>query len=141
LILKNRWHTWWLIRQQWRFLLVGAFNTLMGYLIFSGLFLLFGKWVHYLLIGLVSHVIAVTIAFAAHRFLVFRSTDRWQGSFVRFNLSQLVALGFGMSGLYVLVEFGHFNPLAAQAVITILAVALSYALHRFFTFPAAQTKN
>lgn len=139
MFLKNKWRTWWLIRQEWRFLLVGAFNTLLGYSIFSGLFLLFGRRVHYLVIGLVSHVIAASIAFTAHRFLVFRSTDRWQGSFIRFNLSQLVALGFGISGLYALVEFVHLNPLVAQAVITAITVVLSYALHRFFTFPADKT--
>jgi putative flippase GtrA len=138
---KNKWHRWWRTPQRWRFLLVGAFNTLFGYLVFSGLFLLFGKWVHYLAIGFVSHLIAVSNAFVAYRSLVFPSTDRWQASFIRFNLSQLVSLGFGIAGLYGLVEFGHCRPLLAQAVITALSVLLSYTLHRFFSFPTAQIRN
>jgi len=138
--LENKWPAWWRLRQQWRFLLVGAFNTLFGYLLFSGLFLLFGKRIHYLIIGVISHTIAVCNAFIAYRTLVFPSNDRWQASFVRFNLSQLVSLGFGMSGLYALVEFGHLNPLLAQAVIITLSVILSYTLHRFFSFPNAHSR-
>jgi putative flippase GtrA len=129
------------MRQQWRFLLVGAFNTLFGYVLFSGLFLLFGKRVHYLVIGFIAHVIAVSNAFIAYRTLVFPAKDKWQASFVRFNLSHLMGLGFGMSGLYALVEFGHSNPLLAQAVITTLSVILSYTLHRYFSFPDAKPRN
>lgn len=139
--MSDKWRAWWRLRQQWRFLLVGAFNTLFGYLLFSGLFLLFGKWLHYLIIGVIAHAIAVCNAFIAYRTLVFPSNDRWHASFVRFNLSQLVGLGFGMSGLYALVEFGHMNPLLAQALITTLLVILSYTLHRFFSFQNAQPRN
>jgi putative flippase GtrA len=79
-------------------------------------------------------MIAVVSAFLVHRTLVFGSTERWQASFVRFCLSQLVALGAGIVGLYVLVAFLHLNPLAAQAWIVAASVALTYVLHRFFSF-------
>jgi putative flippase GtrA len=120
--------------QKLRFLVAGAFNTGVGYVLFSGMFLLFGRWVHYLLIGLVAHFIAVVNAFLVHRLWVFHSTERWQRSFVRFNLSQLVSLGFGMSALYVLVEFVRWNPLIAQAAVTVVSVTLNYLLHRYYSF-------
>jgi putative flippase GtrA len=126
--------SWWRLPQKLRFLLAGAFNTGVGYVLFSGMFLLFGRWIHYLLIGLAAHFIAVVNAFIVHRLLVFRSTEKWQRSFVRFNLSQLVSLGFGMTALYSLVEFVKWNPLLAQAAVTVVSVVLNYLLHRFFSF-------
>lgn len=117
-----------------RFLLAGAYNTVFGYAVFSLLFFALGRSVHYLLIGVVANFIAMVSAFIVHRTLVFRSSDRWQSSFVRFYVSQLVALGFGIAALYWLVEYGHFKPLVAQAAIMTASVALTYVLHRRFSF-------
>lgn len=125
---------WWRLSQQARFVVAGAFNTCVGYVLFSGVFLLFGRWIHYLLIGVLAHLIAVVNAFIVHRTLVFRDTGNWQSAFVRFNLSQLAGLGFGMILLYSLVEFVKLSPLAAQAVVTLVSVVVNYLLHRYFSF-------
>ena len=128
------WQRWWRLPQQLRFLLAGGYNTLFGYLMFSGMYLLFGRWIHYLVIGVLAHFIAVINAFIVHRRLVFRSTEPWGQSFVRFNLSQLVGLGFGITCLYALVRFAHLQPLLAQAVVVSASVLLTYVLHRYFSF-------
>ena len=112
--MMERERPWWRLPQQVRFVVAGGFNTAVGYLLFSGLFLLLRQWVHYLLIGLAAHMIAVVIAFIVHRKLVFRSTDPWWPAFVRFNVSQLVSRTFGMAALVSLVEFVRWSPLLAQ---------------------------
>jgi putative flippase GtrA len=127
-------NAWWRLPQQVRFLAAGGFNTAVGYALFSVMFLLFGRWVHYLLIGLAAHMIAVVNAFVVHRKLVFRSTDDWWPAFVRFNVSQVVSLTFGMAALYSLVEFARWNPLLAQLAATVVSVVLNYLLHRYFSF-------
>ena len=132
--MRIEWEAWWRAPQQVRFLIAGGYNTLVGYLIFSALYLLLGRYVHYLVIACVAHVISVASAFVVHRFLVFRCNDDWRRSFLRFNLSQLVALGCGLCGLYGLVNYAHLRPLVAQANVTILSVILSYLLHRYFSF-------
>ncbi len=128
------WQRWWRLPLKLRFLLAGGYNTVFGYLVFSGMYLLFGRWIHYLVIGVLAHFIAVISAFVVHRHLVFRAADAWRRSFIRFNLSQLVALGFGMSCLYSLVTWGHLSPLVAQAIVVAASVLLTYALHRHFSF-------
>jgi putative flippase GtrA len=135
--LKIEWQAWWRLPRQWRFLLAGGYNTVFGYCVFTGLFVLAGEKIHYLVIAAIAHVIAVISAFVVHRRLVFRSTAPWQPSFFRFCLSQLAAFILGIIGLYGLVEFGHFNPLLAQAAITVISVALTSTLHRRFSFPDA----
>ena len=117
-----------------RFLVVGGYNTVFGYVVFAGLYLLLQRRYGYLMIGLLAYSIALVNAFAAHRFLVFRASDSLFGSFARFNVSQLLVLCFGMLGLYVLVEYGRLNPLAAQALVILVSVVATYMLHRHFSF-------
>jgi len=125
---------WWQLPQQLRFVLAGGYNTLFGYLSFVVLFSILGRRLHYLLIGLIANVVAVCSAYVVHRLLVFRSQDGWRNSFLRFYGSQLVSMVFGMCFLYVLVEFAGAKPVIAQGVVVVASTALSYVLHRFYTF-------
>ena len=126
--------SWWQLPQQFRFLLAGGYNTGFGYVVFSGLYLLFGEQVHYLVIAVLAHGIAVINAFIVHRRLVFRSLEPWFASFLRFNMSQLAALAFGITCLYVLVSYGRMRPLLAQALVTAVSVLVTYLLHSRFSF-------
>jgi putative flippase GtrA len=125
---------WWRLPRELRFLLAGAYNTAFGYALFAALFLLFGARVHYLAISILCQLVSVTSAFIVYRRWVFKSREQWHLSFVRFTLSQLLAIGFGTLALYVLVRFGHVAPLFAQALVIAIAVCLTYLLHRFFSF-------
>jgi putative flippase GtrA len=125
---------WWRLPQQLRFLLVGGYNTAFGYLVFSGLYLIFGRWIHYLVIGLLAYIVSLISAFVGYRFLVFQSTAPWRKNFVRFNSAQLIAMGCGMAGLYVLVEFIHLSPISSQGLVILASSVLTYLLHRFFSF-------
>ena len=126
--------SWWRLPQKYRFLLAGGYNTVFGYLVFSGLYLLVGQQVHYLIVAVLAHGIAVISAFIVHRVLVFRSSEPWLGSFLRFNASQLATLGFGIIGLYALITYGRLRPLVAQAIVTTASVLLTYLLHSRFSF-------
>jgi putative flippase GtrA len=125
---------WWRLPQELRFLMAGAYNTAFGYGTFTLAFMILHTRIHYLFIALLCQPFSLTSAFIVHRTLVFKSQQRWQESFARFNLSQLVALLFGIAGLYSLVRFVHLSPLAAQALVVFASVILSFSLHRHFTF-------
>ncbi len=113
---------------------MGCYNTAFGYVVFAACFLVLGRRLHYLLVALLAHVISVINAFFLHRKLVFRASGPWQASFIRFNVSQLIGVGFGLAGLYMLVEFGRLNPLAAQAIMIAAGAVVSYCLHRAYSF-------
>jgi putative flippase GtrA len=125
---------WWRLPQELRFLLVGAYNTAFGFLLFTVLYYGLGARIGYLWIAVLCQVASLTSAFIIYRRLVFRSTVAWQASFVRFNLSQLVALLCGTLGLYALVHFAHQTPVLAQAIVILVSVAITYTLHRHFSF-------
>jgi putative flippase GtrA len=125
---------WWRLPQELRFLLAGAYNTAFGYLVFTVLYYGFGTTIGYLGVAVLCQAVALTSAFIVHRRLVFRSTVAWPASFLRFNLSQLMAILCGMLGLYALVHFAHLNPLLAQAIVILVSVVITYTLHRYFSF-------
>ena len=55
--------------QRVAFLIVGAINTAVGFLVFAGFLVLLGKQ-RYLVALVCSHVVAVLIAFVLYRFVV-----------------------------------------------------------------------
>ena len=125
---------WWRLPQELRFLLAGAYNTAFGFLLFAVLYYTLGSSIGYLCVALLCYPIALTSAFIVHRRLVFRSSLGWLSSFVRFNLTQVIAFLWGILGLYTLVHFVHFNPVLAQAVVLLVSVVITYTLHRCFSF-------
>ena len=124
----------WRRHERARFLVVGGWNTLFGYGCFVVLYSLLHERLHYLLIGLLAHAIAVVNSFACHRLLVFRSRGPLLNEFFRFNVAHLFVLGFGLVCLWLLVTTFQFNPLVGQAIVTSATVVLSYFAHRRFSF-------
>lgn len=117
-----------------RYLLIGGYNTVIGYGVFAALWIFWGESLHYIGVLAISHVISVTNAFFAYRILVFRKKgDAW-GDFVKFNMVYLGTFGFSLLALPVLIEGVNLHPLVAQALLVIVTVVASYILHRRFSF-------
>jgi putative flippase GtrA len=128
------------LRQEWqrhetfRFLVVGAYNTVFGYAAFVAAYFLFRARLHYLVIMVLAHILAVANAFLGHRFLTFRVKGQLLSDFLRFNLTYLGALVVGLLGLPFLVEVCHLHPLLSQAMVVALTMVGSYVLHKKVSF-------
>src|SRR5579864_2108588 len=101
----------WRAETRFRFLVVGAYNTVFGYACFASLYLACGKYVNYLLIQVAAHFLSVGNAFYWHRRLTFRSSLAWWPEFIRFNISYLGILVFGLIALPALVQGLRIHPL------------------------------
>lgn len=126
----SMWHG----QEKIRFLVIGVYNTLFGYLVFTCLYLIFHRRVHYLAILTLAHLIAVINAFISHRILTFRAKGDLIGDFFRFNLTYLGTLAISLLGLPLLTELGHLHPLVGQAILMIFNVLASYLLHKRISF-------
>lgn len=127
--------------EQIRYLLVGTWNTLVGYILFAGLYLLIGASIGYLATAVLSHLLAVTQSFVTQRHLVFRSQGIWWAEYLRFHIAHLGSLLLGLTLLSLLVELFRIQPLLAQALVTGLSVILSYFVHQHFTFRKTVDEN
>jgi putative flippase GtrA len=126
--------------ERFRFLLIGAINTGIGFGLFTLLELAFGRHTSYLVSLYASYAIAVVIAFVLHRRFTFRAHHSGGAplSFLRFSLVYLVALAVNTVALPLLVEGARWHPIAAQAVVVAVSTAISYLGHKFFSFRHAK---
>lgn len=124
----------WRDSRKLRFLIVGGWNTLFGYLSFYVLYLLAADRLHYLTIAVVAHLVAVTQSYVMQRRVVFRSDAPIPGEFLRFNASLIGTLLFSLLAMYLLVEAATLSPLIAQAIVILTSVILSYVLHSRVSF-------
>ncbi len=117
-----------------RYLLVGAWNTLVGYLLFAGLVLTFDGRVHYTILLLVSHMISVLEAFVAYRLIVFRVRGNVLRDLARFWSVYAAALAVNLAVLPVLVDVVGIDVLIAQAGLVVATIISTYVANRRFSF-------
>lgn len=123
-----------LLTEKSRFILVGAINTCLAYVVFALLYLLLRNVLHYLVIATLSHFIAVAISFTSQRRLVFRHQGPLLTTFFRFNVATSLSLLFGLAGMMLLVDGVGLPPLIGQAIVTAVSVVIMYVMHRYYTF-------
>ncbi|MDR2365455.1 MAG: GtrA family protein, partial [Zoogloeaceae bacterium] len=124
----------WEKKQGVRFLAIGAWNTIFGYFMFVVLYGCFGTRSNYLGIAVANHFIAVLNAFIFHRYVVFRSKNNIVREFLRFNISYVITLVFGLVLIFILVENMDIHPILGQGITTPACVALTYFAHKYFSF-------
>jgi len=134
-----------------RFLLVGAWNSVFGYLLFA-VFLFIaepllqplsdsaapaGRWLGdhaYLIAQWAAWLLGVPQSTLAFKYLVFHSKGRWAGEVARSYLvyAPLQVLSFGI--LWVCSGLLGLHPLVGQLIAMTVNAILSYFGHRYFTF-------
>ncbi len=127
----------WLLRvvrdQRVAFLIVGAVNTVFGFLCFAGFLFIFGHKL-YLVALVCAHVISVLFAFVLYRFLVFRVRGHVLADLWRFETVYLSALAVNFALLPVLVEIADLPVLLAQAMIVFITSVMSWVGHKRYSF-------
>ena len=127
----------WLLRvvrdQRVAFLVVGAVNTVVGFLSFAAFLLLVGQR-RYLAALVCAHVVSVLIAFVLYRFVVFRVRGHVLADLWRFETVYLSALAVNFVLLPVLVEIAHLPVLLAQALIMLVTSLMSWVGHKHYSF-------
>lgn len=122
-----------------RFIIVGIYNTIMGYLIFVGLNFVLSKMdFHYLVILTISYIFSVTHAYVTQRIVVFRSKGKVTGEYPRFFLVNLLALGVNAILLHGLMQSKTFGfdlgVEISQAIALGMVTMISFWGHKFFSF-------
>ncbi len=114
--------------QFFRFLVVGAVNTMFGYSVFAMLILI-GNTPTLALI--LTYVIGVVFNFSTTRRFVFNHSKR--ASLLRFIIAYMVIYIFNI-GLYSLIELVGTPPLVTQAFCLPVIAIFSFLLFKFQVF-------
>jgi len=129
-----------------RFIIVGIYNTIIGYAIFVGLnFLLKSALLHYLVILTISYILSVTHAYITQRYFVFKTRGRIIGEYTKFFSVNLAVLATNAGILHMIMESRKFgfvvNVEIAQAISLLIVTGLSYLGHKFFSFSTRPAKR
>lgn len=127
----------WALREG-RYLLVGGFNTLVGYGLGVGLYLALADRLHILVIGLIANVLAISFSFTSYKYLVFRSPGHWLAEYLRSYLVYGGSAVVGIMLLWLLVDGLRLPIWLAQGVAMSMTIVASYLGHDRFTFRRPQ---
>jgi putative flippase GtrA len=126
-----------------RYLLVGGFNTCVGYALFVAFNYLFRALGVYgsEIASLFSNVIAITVAFLGYKWFVFRTHGHYLREWIRclsvYGSSMLFSLVM-LPPLTLLLRhwFGRSQTASnvAAAILTVIVVLASYFGHKHFSF-------
>jgi len=125
-----------------RFLVVGAWNTVFGYVVFLILNEVFNRflsppYVAYMTASVLGNVLAITNAFFFHKYFTFKSKEEgWDAfrEYFRFSGTYLFSFIIGLILLPVFVEIIGMTPQVAAAVIILICTVFSYLGHSRFSF-------
>lgn len=117
-----------------RYLLVGGWNTLFGYVAGPAIYYGLQGQVHVVLVGATAYIMSITMAFITHKLFVFRTKGRWLSEYLRSYVVYGATAAIGITALWVLVDGMAVPFWIAQALIVSTTVAISYFGHSKYTF-------
>lgn len=118
-----------------RFLVAGGMNTVFGLVIFPVLLLLLEpRGVHYMVVFVICQVLAITFAYATHKFYVFRTYGNYLSEYVKFATYYVGYFIAILISLPFLVEVLHIHPIIAQFILSVAVIITSYFWHSRITF-------
>lgn len=125
-----------------RFLAVGVWNTVFGYLAFffleSVLSLFLGRGARsYMPAIVMSNFLAMLMAYSLHRRITFKSTTKGimlLREFSRFVFGNSLTVAISIVLLPIFVEAMSLDPKSAGFLVTIICTVISYFAHSRITF-------
>jgi putative flippase GtrA len=125
-----------------RFLFIGIWNTIFGYLTYISLdyllsFVFQKRYLAYMTAAVLSNSIATISAFFFHKHITFKSTVRGKGvivEFFKFYSTYTVTNILGLALLPVFVEVLKIDPKIAGALLIPVVAIISYFGHSRFSF-------
>lgn len=126
-----------------RYVLVGTFNTLLGYSTFAAMTRLLeplGRQ-SYLLANVLASIVNITVAFFMHRRFAFRSTGDWRREYFRYLAvySSSMAIGFValpavVTTLRLVFGWERRAPYIAAAILTVFGVIYNFIGNKRYSF-------
>jgi putative flippase GtrA len=124
-----------------QYLVVGVFNTVVGYAVWAALYGLLSHRTSYATILVVAYTISIANAYAWYRLIVFRSHDSIWRELPRFSTVYLATMAVNLIVFPIAVRRLPWNAYAIQAVFTLGVVAASYTAHRSISFRASRAPS
>ena len=122
--------------QRSRYLIVGGVNTVFGFALFTGVFLLFEYKFNYLAIFVFCQVVAVLFSHSMQRRFVWRTDVAYHVELFKFSASYFFISVINLLLLAVAKERLNFPVLYSQYTIGFLLILAMYFIQKKWVFKA-----
>ncbi len=134
MLIKKILTIWFALPEKIRFLLVGGFNTVSGYLIFSFFTFYLQNIFNNAFILIATYGLSVPLSFCTLKIFVFQTTGNWLKEFIKILNVYVASYFLNLILLYLFTMILLMNIYISQALaLSVMAVTM-YLIHRFFTF-------
>jgi putative flippase GtrA len=124
----------WNCSQPLRFLIVGAWNFIFGYVAFAGIYwCLKGCWTDWA-ITLTANILGISMSFITHRFFTYKSNGCWWKEYLLFYAVYSGQAVFNILLIWMLVTKAGLNAYIIQFSVSIILTISSYWFHKNFSF-------
>ena len=131
-----------------RFVVVGIWNTIFGYMVFFILDTFFEdiftkRYFAYMSAMILGQIVATINAFVLHKYVTFKSEVKGKGiipEFFRFCMTYVFTFSLGLVLLPFFVEIVHLHPRIAAAIVILICTLISYVGHSRFSFSPTNKK-
>jgi len=125
-----------------KFLLVGIWNAIFGYLVFIFFNSFFAayfpkRYIAYMSALILSNILAIINAYIFHKYVTFKSKIKGAGllfEFLKFSTTYLVTFCLSLILLPLFVEIMKFTTQIAGALVILCCAVISYLGHSRFSF-------
>jgi len=123
-----------LSREKIRYLLVGGFNTLVGYFIGIAIYKALGSNLGIIWVGIISNIFSITVSFLSYKTLVFKTKGMWLTEYMKSYMIYGGIVVISILFLWLFVEKMNISIWLSQALVIGVTVTISYLGHSRFTF-------
>jgi putative flippase GtrA len=124
-------------REKILYLVVGGWNTLFQYAVFSACWYLLHQHVHPDVVLLIAYLIGSVNGFIGFRYVVFRSQGKPLREYVKYQLVYGPILLTNMLVLPLALKYSSLNAYVVQALFAVFAVVMGYLGSKYFAFRRA----
>lgn len=117
-----------------RFVIAGAWNTVVGYLLFLGFYYLLRDSAGAATILCSAYAVSVVHAFLIQRTLVFVARGPILRQFLRFVLANTAVFVANLAFLPLAIRWTDLPPPLLQAAFVLVSTLLSFLLHKNYSF-------
>ena len=129
-------------KTKFKFLLVGGWNTVFGFVIFVLLYKIFKSifeidYFAYTSAQIFGTVLAIINAYICHKYFTFRSDTKGKKmimEFFRFSTTYVVVFLLGLGLMPLFVEVFKINPIVSSIILNVIVIFSSYIAHSRFSF-------
>jgi putative flippase GtrA len=134
LSLKIQWKFWRRDHEKFRFILVGGWNTLIGYFISIAAYATLKDHLHVIIIAAIANIISISNSFIFYKAFVFRIPGPWVYQYLRSFVTYGGSAIFGIFTIWVAVDLAGVSYWVAQGLVILITIPATFILHKRFTF-------